>query len=300
MTRMNVSQNSGAAPVVLVCGVSGGLGRVLAGYLHEQGLQVYGTLRNLEASQLDPAGEAYAYPLLQMDVSDEGSVDACIAEVFALAGRVDVVINCFNEMTLGSVQETSIREMTGMFDVNLFGVMRVCRSLVPRLVSQGNGCIINISSLGGVLAVPYLSGYVASKFALEAYSEALYHEVRAQGVDVVVMQPVAMAMARADTGSHLRLAAAMTAQSPAQAMAARMAADSRSSRFTPQQVAAAILKVIRSANRPFKVPLDKARGLGLVKRLVPQAALNKMIDGLLGGAHNPDAVRGQENAGHER
>ncbi len=266
---------------VLVCGASGGLGAVVARHFHDQGYQVFGTMR-------DPSRvTGLPYEMRSLDATSDESATACITNVIEKAGKIDVMINCFNNMTLGSVSDCGMDEMTAMFEVNVLGAMRMCKAVLPSMLEAGHGTIINMSSLGGILAAPYLSGYTSTKFALEAYSEALYHEIRHTGVSVVIMQPVAMAMEREDTGDHLQLARNMAADSPAHAMVARMIADTKESQLTPATVAAKIYDVAEMPKKPLRVPMDRAKPISLVKRLAPQAMINKLIDNLLSDAPAP-------------
>jgi len=260
---------------VLVCGASGGLGTVLARTLQDQGMTVRGTMRDPSKSTTPDID------MLAMDVLDEQSVIDCLATAQEAMGSVDVVINCVNEMVLGSVEETSMEELARVYDINVLGLASVSRATVPIMREQGHGLIISMSSLGGLLAVPYLSAYTSSKFALEAFSEALYHEVKADNIDVAIMQPVAMYMDRADVGDHLKVARGAPAASTTQAIVRMMAKDTRASKLTPEKVSLAIYNVIRAKNRKLRYPLDRARVLGKVKRIAPQSLINKMIDGLV-------------------
>ena len=260
---------------VLVCGASGGLGTVLARTLQDQGMTVRGTMRDPSKSTTPDID------MLAMDVLDEQSVIDCLATAQEAMGSVDVVINCVNEMVLGSVEETSMEELARVYDINVLGLASVSRATVPIMREQGHGLIISMSSLGGLLAVPYLSAYTSSKFALEAFSEALYHEVKADNIDVAIMQPVAMYMDRADVGDHLKVARGAPAASTTQAIVRMMAKDTRASKLTPEKVSLAIYNVIRAKNRKLRYPLDRARVLGKVKRIAPQSLITKMIDGLV-------------------
>jgi short-subunit dehydrogenase len=150
--------------------------------------------------------------------------------------------------------------------------------------AQGSGTIVNMSSLGGLLAVPYMSAYTSAKFALEAFSEALYHELKPEGIQVVIMQPVAMRMDRPATGAHLGLVENVTPTSRSHAMLARMTEDTAASKLTPEAVAAKVHEVITSDRKPLRVPMDRARALGVVKRLAPQFVIDKLIGGLLPSA----------------
>ncbi len=265
--------------IVLISGASGGLGAVLGRTLRNQGLTVYGTTRTPEGKQ-----EESSFPLLQMEITNEGSIQACIDTVLEREGRIDVVINCANEMFIGNTQEASLDEVRSLYDINVFGALRVARQVLPSMLEQGSGTIVNMSSLGGVLAVPYMGAYTSSKFALEALTEALYHEVKPHGVDVVIMQPVAMRIDRPAVGSHLRIVDGAAPDSFSHNVAAQMAADTEASKLTPEMVAEKIYKVITSKKKPLRVPMDRAKALNLIKRLVPQSIINRLIGGLMKSA----------------
>ncbi len=263
--------------IVLVTGASGGFGSVLARTLQDRGMTVYGTMR-------DPAGREsdFPFPMLPLEATDAASVEKCVTELLGREGRIDVLVNCVNQMIIGSVEEETVEEVRALYDTNVFGVLRVCQQVIPVMRRQGRGTIVNMSSLGGLLAVPYMSAYTSAKFALEAMSEALYHEVKPDGIDVVIMQPVAMAMDRPATGAHLHTVAGVAPDSPSHRMVERMARDTAASKLTPEAVAAAVAKVIQQESKPLRVPLDRARVLTVVKRLAPQAVIDRLIGGLLG------------------
>jgi short-subunit dehydrogenase len=138
-----------------------------------------------------------------------------------------------------------------------------------------------MSSLGGLLAVPYMGAYTSAKFALEAMSEALYHEVKADGIHVVIMQPVAMHMDRPATGAHLHVVAGAAPGSRSHAMLERMTRDTAASKLTPERVSEKIHAVLTAKKKPLRVPMDKAKGLSVLKRLAPQALIDRLIAGLL-------------------
>ena len=260
---------------VLVCGASGGLGRVLARTLMDKGMDVCGTMR-------DPSkATSNDIHMLAMDVLDEHAVQACLTEARRAMGGVDVVVNCINEMVLGSVEETSMEDLDRVYAVNVQGLAAIARAAVPAMRAQGHGLIVSMSSLGGLLAVPYLSAYTSSKFALEAFSEALYHEVKPDNIDVAIMQPVAMHMDRPDVGSHLKIASGADPRSFTRSVARLMAKDTKASKLTPEEVSLAIHKVIISRKRKLRYPLDRAKVISKVKRIAPQSLINKLIGGML-------------------
>ena len=265
--------------IVLITGASGGFGETLGALLVEKNMTVYGTMRDPKGREGD-----YAFTMLAMEATDAASVENCVADVLAREGRIDVLINCVNQMFIGSAQEQTIEEVRSLYDTNVFGVMRVCQQVAPIMRDQGGGTIVNMSSLGGLLAVPYMSAYTSAKFALEAFSEALSHELRPDHVDVVIMQPVAMKMERPASGAHLRVVENAPADSFSHKMLSQMARDTVASKLTPEIVASKVFEVITRKKKPLRVPMDRAIPLTLIKRLAPQALINRMIRGLLEGA----------------
>ena len=265
--------------IVLITGVSGGLGNVLANTLIQKGMTVYGTVRDVAS-----CGDGYSYPLLSMEISNDQSVQNAIDQVVQKEGRLDVVINCVNSMFIGSTEEETVDEVARLYDINVFGALRVFKAALPTMREQGSGTLISMSSLGGLLAVPYMGAYTSAKFALEALSEALYHEVRADGIDVVIMQPVAMNMDRSADSNHLHVVSNAAADSFSHKMLKGMEHDTAASKLTPQIVSEKISKVLLSKNRPLRVPMDKAKPVSLLKRIAPQALINKIINGLISDA----------------
>ena len=263
--------------IILVTGATGGFGQILTATLCDAGHTVYGTSRNPENSNAN-------VPLLALDVASQLSANACVDAVVEKEGGLDVVINCVNELVIAATDEQDWDEVNDLFNTNVFGAMRVCQAALSHFNAKNSGLIINMSSMGGLLAVPYMGAYTSSKFALEAMSEALYHELRNTEIDVVIMQPVAMAMDRPATGAHLRLGRQVKSDSFSHKVVGVMAQDSQISKLTPQMVAEKIVSVINMKQRPLRVPMDRAAVLGKVKRLLPQAGINKLIDGLLARA----------------
>ena len=265
--------------IVLITGASGGLGPVLARTLVDRGLTVYGTSRDPDSTEPDSP-----FPLLRMEITDDASVQACVDDVLEREGRIDVLIHCANEMFIGKTEEASVDEVRALFDTNVFGALRVFKQVLPSMIAQGSGTIVSMSSLGGLLAVPYMGAYTSSKFALEAFSEALYHEVKPHGIDVVIMQPVAMRIDRPAVGSHLHIVDGAPPDSFSRNVAGQMAADTETSKLTPEAVAQKIHQVITSEHKPLRVPMDRAKGVGLVKRFAPQSIVDRLIGGLMKSA----------------
>jgi len=167
--------------VVLVTGASTGIGRVCSEHLAGRGMTVYGASRSV------PSG--VQFQTLRMDVTSDASISDGIKQIHDQHGRLDVVINCAGYGIAGAVEETSPQEAMSQFDTNFFGAHRVCRAAIPIMREQRSGVIINISSLAGLLAVPFQAFYSASKFAMEGMTEALRMEVRPFGIRVALIEP---------------------------------------------------------------------------------------------------------------
>jgi NAD(P)-dependent dehydrogenase (short-subunit alcohol dehydrogenase family) len=171
-------------PVALVTGATSGIGRAAAVGLAAAGFDVVGTGRDTSRVQA-PDGVI----LLDLDVSDDVSVAAIVDRVIQHFGRIDVLVNNAGIGSAGAAEESSIGQVQRIFDVNVFGVMRMTSAVLPHLRAQGGGRIINISSVLGFLPAPYGAVYAATKHAIEGYSESMDHEIREQGVRVLLVQP---------------------------------------------------------------------------------------------------------------
>lgn len=258
--------------IVLIAGASGGLGPVLGKVLTEAGMTVYGTMR-------DPEAHAAELPFrtIAMEIGDSASVERCVAQVVEEQGRIDVVVNCVNRLVIGSIEEQTIEDVDQVLQTNVLGALRLCKEVIPVMKRQGGGTIITMSSAAGLVAVPYMSAYCASKFAVEALSEAMYQELKRDGIDVVIMEPVAMAMDRPDTGAHLELVPGVPPSSVSHRIVTRMAKDTAASGLTPEAVSRRILKVINSRNKQLRIPMDRAKMITAIRKLAPQFVIDKMI-----------------------
>src|ERR1700753_3884455 len=169
--------------VVLVTGASSGIGLACATHLAGRGFHVYGTSRRAAGNPVSNV------TMLTADVTDDRSVSEAVAAVLEREQRLDIVVNNAGMGIAGAVENTSIEEAKSQLEVNFFGAFRVCRAVLPAMRTQGSGYIVNIGSIGGIIAIPYQAMYSASKFALEGFSESLRMEVRPFGIRVVIIEP---------------------------------------------------------------------------------------------------------------
>jgi NAD(P)-dependent dehydrogenase (short-subunit alcohol dehydrogenase family) len=170
--------------VALVTGASAGIGEAAARALVGAGFTVYGTSRRAAAGE-----KRDGVMLLPLDVTDDESVASAVREVLGRSGRIDVLVNNAGLGVAGAAEESSIDQARVLFDTNLFGSMRMTRAVLPHMREQGSGRIINVSSVLGFMPAPFMALYAASKHAIEGYSESLDHEVREQGVRVLLVEP---------------------------------------------------------------------------------------------------------------
>ena len=169
--------------VALVTGTSSGFGQATAALLTAQGFQVFGTSR----APLDrPAG---SYEVLPLDVRSEASVQACVQTILQRTGRIDLLVNNAGFAQGGALEENSLEDARAQFETNVFGVLRMLKAVLPVMRQQGSGQIITVSSILGVVAMPYLGLYASSKFALEGMIEAMHDELHPFHIKVSLVEP---------------------------------------------------------------------------------------------------------------
>jgi NAD(P)-dependent dehydrogenase (short-subunit alcohol dehydrogenase family) len=171
-------------PVALVTGASSGIGKQAALALATAGYDVVGTGR--DTSRVTPL-EGVTY--LDLDVASDTSAAAAVQQVIERFGRIDVLVNNAGVGSVGAAEETTIAQSQAVFDINVFGVMRMVNQVLPHMRAHGRGRIINLSSVQGFLPAPYMAVYGASKHAIEGYSQSLDHEVRQHGIRSILVEP---------------------------------------------------------------------------------------------------------------
>lgn len=174
--------NQSASRVILITGASRGFGAAAARLLSQRGHRVYGTSR-------EPASaNAEGFTLLPLDVREDDSVQRCVKTVLNQAGRLDTLINNAGVALGGALEEATAEEARQLFETNFFGIIRMTNAVLPAMRAARSGQIINISSLAGLVGVPYLGLYAASKHALEGYSASLRYELHRYGISVSLIE----------------------------------------------------------------------------------------------------------------
>ncbi len=177
---------------VLITGATDGLGKAAALLLAERGYRVFAAGRSTaKRAQLDALAKEKKLPLetLEMDVCDDCSVQTAIASVYQKAGAIDVLINNAGFVQLGAVEDLRLEDWRRQFETNFFGVIRVTQAVLPRMRERRKGRILMMSSVSGFVTPPTQGAYSASKYAIEALSNALRYELYAFGIHTILIQP---------------------------------------------------------------------------------------------------------------
>lgn len=171
------------AKVVLITGISSGFGKATAEILSAKGYTVYGISRKLTDDF------STSIKLLQADVTDRVSVQRAVSIVIEKEGHIDVLINNAGMGISGAIEDSSPTEIALQMDTNFSGYVNMIQAVLPAMRKQGGATIVNISSIGGIMGLPYQGFYSASKYAVEGFSEALRMELKPFKINVVVIRP---------------------------------------------------------------------------------------------------------------
>ena len=267
----------------LVTGASSGIGEETARRLQGLGYTVYGAARR--TGRLEKLAAEGVRPLA-MDVTDDASMAAGIAYIIEETGRIDVLINNAGYGSYGAIEDVPIDEARRQFEVNLFGLGRLVQLVTPHMRGQKSGTIINISSMGGRLTTPLGGWYHATKYAVEALSDALRMELKPFGIDVVLVEPGGIRTEWAGIAAdHLEETAEDSAYSAQiRAVAGSMRNESVQRRQSPPAVIANTVERIVTARRPrtrYAVGF-MAKPLITARRVLPDRAFDRVISAALG------------------
>jgi NAD(P)-dependent dehydrogenase (short-subunit alcohol dehydrogenase family) len=252
-------------PVWFITGCSTGFGRTLCELLIARDYRVVVTARKpAEVADLAVRGETL---VLKLDVTDPAAIDAAVAAAEARFGRIDVLVNNAGLGYFAAIEEGDEQQIRHLFEVNVFGLSRMIRAVLPGMRLHGTGTIVNISSVGGLRSFPSLGYYSATKFAVEGLSEALWQEVEPLGLKVLVVEPSGFrtdwAGRSAEESAHQIGAYADTAgkaRSQVKASSGRQPGD-------PERAAEAIVKAVESPHSPHHLLLGKDAFVGATEQL---------------------------------
>lgn len=197
---------SSGGQVVLITGTSSGFGRLMAETLARKKFHVFATMRNTKmrnaaaARELEQLAQREALNLqaLELDVTQDTSVENAVNEVVAKCGRIDVLVNNAGYGIMDLSETVTVAQAQRQLDVNFFGVLRMNRAVLPVMKRRRSGLLLHVSSGAGRLAIPGMGLYCASKFAMEALAETYRYELASQGIDSVILEPGAYSTPIAD------------------------------------------------------------------------------------------------------
>ncbi|WP_330310345.1 MULTISPECIES: oxidoreductase [unclassified Streptomyces] len=258
-------------PVALVTGASSGIGKETALALVAAGFNVVGTSR--DTSRVTPLD---GVTFLGLDVASDASVATAVQEVSERFGRIDVLVNNAGVGSMGAAEETSVAQAQGVFDTNVFGVMRMVNEVLPHMRAQGRGRIINISSVLGFMPQPYMAAYAASKHAIEGYTESLDHEVRDHDIRALIVEPAYTRTgfeansAKPDTPLHAYAKQRLTVD--------RVMAEAVRDGDAPAVVAKAIVAAATDAKPKLRYTAGPLAGRArILRRVAPAQVFDKQI-----------------------
>jgi short-subunit dehydrogenase len=256
--------------VAIVTGASTGIGRASAKALRQAGFRVFGTSRRAPAS----VGEGIT--MITCDVTDDASVKKTVDDVLKATGRIDVLVNNAGMGLLGGAEESSIEQARSLFDVNLFGVIRVTNAVLPAMRDRKAGRIINVSSVLGLIPAPFLALYSSTKHALEGYSESLDHEVRSFGIRVCLLEP---AYTRTSFEQNMALPdRTLEEYATARAGANALIHDAMTIADNPEVVVENLIEAATAVSPRHRYTCGKAaRQVSVLRRFVPERMFDKSL-----------------------
>jgi NAD(P)-dependent dehydrogenase (short-subunit alcohol dehydrogenase family) len=250
---------TGDARVWLVTGSSSGFGRAVAEAALAAGDTVVATARRPEAIAVEHGGlggrEDRLHPMA-LDVTDPAAITRVVDATVERFGRIDVLVNNAGHGSVGAVEELTMDELRALFEVMFFGAVGLTKAVLPHMRARGSGAIVQVSSMGGQLAMPAFGAYCAAKFALEGLSEALAGEVDALGIRVVVVEPGAF---RTEFGGARMHRSAVLDAYLGTTGATRAAVDGMDGAQPgdPAKAARAILSVLDADRPPLRLALGR-------------------------------------------
>lgn len=260
--------------VILITGISSGFGRVSAGILAEAGHRVYGTVRNIES-------QAGSVNVVKMDLTDLPSIAEAVKNIYEKEGRIDVLINNAGMHTGGSVETLPEEYIRLQMETNFYGMVHLTKQLLPVMRRQGGGTIINFSSIGGLIGLPFQAFYSASKFAIEGFSEALRMEVNRFKIKVVVVNPGDFCTS--NSANRRKFLAPSSAEDPYHDHFHETLAvieKDEAGGWKPEILARKILKIVESKNprqRYIIGSFDQKLAV-VVKKILPESMFRRILE----------------------
>ncbi|MEM8863164.1 MAG: SDR family oxidoreductase, partial [Chloroflexota bacterium] len=257
---------------ILITGASKGIGLEIGKRLVTAGHTVIGTSRKPQSISDAP------FKLLPLEVGSQESAEAFIESAIAELGHIDVLINNAGYDLYAAAEEAGIQDTAAQLDTNFLGTVRVTTATLPHMRKRGKGFIINMSSIGGFLGLPYNSAYAASKFALEGYSESLRLELLPFGICVSLVEPQAVATETLDTSIVGASTPHPTYAKRSAELIGRMREMGRNSPVSTHTVAEKVVQIVASSKPKLRYPVgNQSRYVPYMKQLLPQRLFERFM-----------------------
>ena len=262
--------------VILVTGASAGIGKACADRMHRKGWKVYGASRRGTISE--------AWSPLTMDVDDDRSVTDGFARLLGEQDRLDAVVACAGWGLAGAVEQTPISDARDQVETNFWGAVRVVQQALPVMRRQGQGRIVLMSSIGGIVGIPFQAFYSASKFAMEGYGESLAYEVASFGIQVTLVEPGNVRTDFTQSRRDVAVPSGDEDYAAAVAKAVGVMARDEANGVAAEDVAVAVERALVAKRPPRRISVGKLdERIGIMgKRLLPYRLFEKAAKGSLG------------------
>ena len=290
MKNKNKESVATTQPVWFITGCSTGFGRELASHLLGLGYRTVVTARNpADVKDLATKGEALA---LKLDVTDQSQIDAAIKAAEKQFGGIDVLVNNAGIGYFAAVEESEDQEVRRMFEINVFGMSRMIKAVLPGMRQRRKGFIVNISSVAGLRSFPSLGFYNATKFAVEGLSEALWQEVEPLGIKVMLVEPSGFRTDWAGRSANESKKQIADYAATAGVWRSEMRADSGKQPGDPVRAVKAIVEAVASLNPPHHLLLGNDAFEGATAKLEALGKEFKTWESVSRGADFPKVKLG--------
>ena len=269
--------------VVLITGASTGFGRLITETLSRKNYQVFATMRNVNGKNAGPAQklcelakrESLALHVVELDVTDDGSVERAIRTVIDESGRIDVLVNNAGYGLMGVTEAVTLEQAQRIMDTNFFGAVRMNRAVLPYMRRQKSGLLIHISSGAGRIMVPSMGFYCASKWAMEALAEEYRYELANLGIDSVIIQPGAYPTAVFSNIERAADTMREEAYGAVNGIADRILGMLGAAKGNPQEIADVVLHTIETPPGQRKLRRRVGSGVQVLRTLTSSRKLSK-------------------------
>ncbi len=265
--------------VALVVGASSGMGKACAEYLRDQGYYVYGTSRKAAFPETTKRNEQGFIRMIPLDVTKEDTIKQAIEFVLGQEGEINVLLNCAGYALGGAIEDLALDEIQEIFHTNVFGMMMVIKQVLPGMREQRKGLIVNISSVAGFIAIPFQSMYSATKYAVEAMTEALRMEVKPFGIRVSMIDPGDINTGFTSARKIAKQAQVNPVYKQRHEKAVNEMIKSETNGPGPEVVVKEFSKILNSNNPPVRIVVGmQYKAVALLKRLLPAKVVEGVVE----------------------